>query len=182
MLLFCDYRLAAAPWRLRLSAAQGPPPRSVVWERGEELSLSAAAPGVQGQRQEPHWAGLAQDNKWPRQRLNPSVQVRAGARDGRQAELFLRNAISFGLLPKDAAKSVTVVQFDLEDPDSLPAAIGEASKVCNGQGRKSWRPAAAATQAALAGHHGHAHWSCGVACHDRLLPVTSAAAKVRAGT
>ena len=57
------------------------------------------------------------------------AQVRAGARDARQAELFLQNAISFGLLPKDAAKSITVVQFDLEDADSLPAAIGEASKV-----------------------------------------------------
>ena len=57
------------------------------------------------------------------------MQVRAGAREPEQAFQFLRNAIAFGLLPKDAEKSITVVKFDLEDPESLPPAIGNATKV-----------------------------------------------------
>ena len=55
--------------------------------------------------------------------------MRAGAREPEQAFQFLRNAIAFGLLPKDAEKSITVVKFDLEDPESLPPAIGNATKV-----------------------------------------------------
>ena len=74
------------------------------------------------------------------------MQVRAGAREPEQAYQFLRNAIAFGLLPKDAEKQITVVNFDLEDPDSLPQAIGNASKVPD-LSRTSSDPLAAAAAA-----------------------------------
>ena len=58
------------------------------------------------------------------------MQVRAGVRDVAKATEYLQTATSYGLLPADASRRVQLVEVDITQPDSIPPAIGNASKVC----------------------------------------------------
>ena len=58
------------------------------------------------------------------------MQVRAGVRDVAKASEYLQTATSYGLLPADASRRVQLVEVDITQPDSIPPAIGNASKVC----------------------------------------------------
>ena len=58
------------------------------------------------------------------------MQVRAGVRDVAKASEYLQTATSYGLLPADASRRVQLVEIDITQPDSIPPAIGNASKVC----------------------------------------------------
>lgn len=59
----------------------------------------------------------------------PQLRVRAGVRNPEKAAEYLRTAVAYGLLPSDAARRVTLVSVDLTKPDTIPTAIGNASKV-----------------------------------------------------
>ena len=58
------------------------------------------------------------------------MQVRAGVRNVAKASEYLQTATSYGLLPADASRRVQLVEVDITQPDSIPPAIGNASKVC----------------------------------------------------
>ena len=58
------------------------------------------------------------------------MQVRAGVRDVAKASEYLQTATSYGLLPADASRRVQLVEVDITQPDSIPPAIGNASRVC----------------------------------------------------
>ncbi len=55
--------------------------------------------------------------------------MRAGVRNVEVAQSYIDTAVAYGLLPRDAARKIQLVQCDVTDPDSLPAAIGAAAKV-----------------------------------------------------
>jgi uncharacterized protein YbjT (DUF2867 family) len=55
--------------------------------------------------------------------------VRAAARDVEQARANTDIAVQFGLLAPEQLSRLSWVDMDLEDPDSIPAAIGNASRV-----------------------------------------------------
>jgi len=58
-----------------------------------------------------------------------TLRVRAAARDPEAGAAMLAAAVRAGLLGEADAKRVTVVRCDVEDPASLPAAIGPATVV-----------------------------------------------------
>ncbi len=60
---------------------------------------------------------------------SPQLRVRAGVRDTEKAAEYIRTAVSYGLLPTDAARRVALVPLDLTDPDTIVPAIGNAAKV-----------------------------------------------------
>jgi uncharacterized protein YbjT (DUF2867 family) len=60
---------------------------------------------------------------------SPQLRVRAGVRNPEAAAGYLQAAVAYGLLPPDAARRVQLVPADITQPDSLPSAIGNASKV-----------------------------------------------------
>ena len=60
---------------------------------------------------------------------SPQLRVRAGVRNPETAAGYLQTAVAYGLLPPDAARRVQLVPADLTQPDSLPDAIGNASRV-----------------------------------------------------
>lgn len=55
--------------------------------------------------------------------------MRAAARDVDQAKANTDIAVQFGLIAPDQLGRLTWVEMDLEDPDSIRPAIGNASKV-----------------------------------------------------
>jgi len=61
--------------------------------------------------------------------LAAGLRVRAGARDVEAAQADTETAIRLGLLTQDQASRVEWVTFDLADPESIPAALGNATKV-----------------------------------------------------
>lgn len=61
--------------------------------------------------------------------LAAAPQVRAGVRDQDKADTYLSIASSYGLLSKEELGRLTVVDADLQRPETLPAAIGNAAKV-----------------------------------------------------
>ena len=56
-------------------------------------------------------------------------RVRAGVRDVEQAQSYIATAVAYGLLPRDAARKIALTEYDITDPDTIPAAIGNAAKV-----------------------------------------------------
>ena len=58
----------------------------------------------------------------------PQIRVRAGVRDTAKAGDYVRTAVAYGLLPADAARRVQLVKVDLTRPETITAAIGNASK------------------------------------------------------
>ena len=64
-----------------------------------------------------------------RQLLLSGFKVRAGARNTERAREYAELAVSLGLLSPDAAKRLQVVTVDLEEEDTILAAIGNAGKV-----------------------------------------------------
>lgn len=59
----------------------------------------------------------------------PGLRLRVGVRDPERAARDLRSAAAYGLVPADAARRVQLVTADVTRPDTLPDAIGNASKV-----------------------------------------------------
>lgn len=64
-----------------------------------------------------------------RELLQAGFAVRAGVRDVEKAKQSLDVAAQYGIIPSDKLKLVTVVPFDLTDPSTIAAAIGNANKV-----------------------------------------------------
>lgn len=64
-----------------------------------------------------------------RELLLAGYKVRAAARDVAQAKANTDIAVQFGLLAPDQLSRLSWVEMDLEEPDSIPAAIGNASRV-----------------------------------------------------
>ena len=64
-----------------------------------------------------------------RELLLAGFKVRAGARNTSKAQNYVDVAASLGLLTGDAVKRLQVVPVDLEDPGSISAALGGASRV-----------------------------------------------------
>ena len=56
-------------------------------------------------------------------------RVRAGVRDVEKAQGYIDTAVAYGLLPRDAARKIALVEYDITDPDTIPSAIGNAAKV-----------------------------------------------------
>ncbi|BDA45967.1 probable protein TIC 62, chloroplastic at N-terminal half [Coccomyxa sp. Obi] len=71
---------------------------------------------------------------------SPQLRVRAGVRDAEKAAEYLRTAVSYGLLPTDAARRVALVPLDLTDPDTITPAIGNAAKVVQAIGAPESEP------------------------------------------
>lgn len=65
-----------------------------------------------------------------RELLLAGFKVRAGARNTDKAQKYANVAGDLGLLPSDALKRLQIVPVDLEDPSSISAAIGNATRVC----------------------------------------------------
>lgn len=64
-----------------------------------------------------------------RELLSKGFKVRAGVRSTAKARGFLETAVSYGLLPADAARRVQLVEVDLTNADEIPGAIGSAGRV-----------------------------------------------------
>ncbi|KAI7836826.1 hypothetical protein COHA_009327 [Chlorella ohadii] len=64
-----------------------------------------------------------------RELLGKGFKVRAGVRNPDKADTFLEIASSYGLLSKDELGRLTVVECDLERPETIAPAIGGAAKV-----------------------------------------------------
>jgi uncharacterized protein YbjT (DUF2867 family) len=64
-----------------------------------------------------------------RELLGQGFRVRAGVRNADKAETYLAIAASYGLLSKEELGRLQVVSCDLEQPDTLGPAIGNAAKV-----------------------------------------------------
>lgn len=61
--------------------------------------------------------------------MSNGFKVRAGARNTQKAQDYVDYATSLGLLSGDAAKRLQIVPVDLEDPGSISAALGNATRV-----------------------------------------------------
>lgn len=73
---------------------------------------------------------------WPqtcRELLAAGFKVRAGARNVEAAKSDSNTAAQFGLISGDQLKNLSWVKLDLEEPDSIASAIGNASKVSRGK-------------------------------------------------
>ena len=64
-----------------------------------------------------------------RELLQAGFKVRAGARNVSKAQNYVDVASSLGLLSSDAVKRLQIVPVDLEDPGSISAALGGATRV-----------------------------------------------------
>lgn len=64
-----------------------------------------------------------------RELLQAGFAVRAGVRDVEKAQASLEVAGKYGILSEEQLKRVTVVGFDLQQPESIGPAIGGATKV-----------------------------------------------------
>eukprot|EP00878_Enallax_costatus_P015283 GHUV01016002.1.p1 GENE.GHUV01016002.1~~GHUV01016002.1.p1 ORF type:complete len:178 (+),score=35.08 GHUV01016002.1:175-708(+) len=64
-----------------------------------------------------------------RELLAAGFKVRAGARDVDAAKSNTDIAVQFGLITADQLRNLSWVEFDLEESDSMAAAIGNASRV-----------------------------------------------------
>lgn len=75
-----------------------------------------------------------------RELLSAGFAVRAGVRDLEKAEGYLDVAATYGLLSPDQLKRVALVPFDLKDPSTFEAALGNANKVgaCLQHGQGPW--------------------------------------------
>lgn len=52
-----------------------------------------------------------------------------GVRSKAKAQAYLDTAVAYGLLPRGAERRVQIVEYDITDPETIPAAIGPAEKV-----------------------------------------------------
>jgi uncharacterized protein YbjT (DUF2867 family) len=64
-----------------------------------------------------------------RELLAAGFKVRAGARDVDTAKSNTEIAVQFGLLAPEQLSRLQWVEFDLEEPEGMAAAIGNASRV-----------------------------------------------------
>ena len=64
-----------------------------------------------------------------RELLDAGFKVRAGARDVDAAKSNTEIAVQFGLLAPEQLQRLQWVDFDLEEPQGMAAAIGSASRV-----------------------------------------------------
>jgi hypothetical protein len=64
-----------------------------------------------------------------RELLAAGYKVRAAARDVEAAKASTDIALQFGLLEQGQISRLSWVEMDLEEPDSIPAALGNASRV-----------------------------------------------------
>jgi len=64
-----------------------------------------------------------------RELLLAGFKVRAGARNTDKAQEYADLALSLGVVSPDAAKRLQIVAVDLEEEDTIVAAIGNAGKV-----------------------------------------------------
>lgn len=65
-----------------------------------------------------------------RELLSQGFWVRAGTRDPDKAAEWKALATQYGIITAEQAKKLTIVPFDLMDEESLPPALGNASRVC----------------------------------------------------
>jgi uncharacterized protein YbjT (DUF2867 family) len=68
-----------------------------------------------------------------RELLAAGFKVRAAARDVDTAKANTEIAVQFGLLSPDQLSRLQWVEFDLEEPQGMAAAIGNASRVSSGE-------------------------------------------------
>ena len=61
---------------------------------------------------------------------SPQLRVRVGVRNPERAARDLQAAAAYGLVPADAPRRVQLVPADVTRPETLPDAIGNASKAC----------------------------------------------------
>jgi uncharacterized protein YbjT (DUF2867 family) len=64
-----------------------------------------------------------------RELLLAGFKVRAGARNTDKAQEYAELAVKLGVLSKDVIKRLQIVVVDLEETDTIVAAIGNAGKV-----------------------------------------------------
>jgi uncharacterized protein YbjT (DUF2867 family) len=80
-----------------------------------------------------------------RELLAAGFKVRAGARDVDTAKSNTEIAVQFGLLAPEQLSRLQWVEFDLEEPEGIAAAIGNASRV-SGISRTTLAPSASVSR------------------------------------
>lgn len=64
-----------------------------------------------------------------RELVNKGFNVRAGTRNVDRAQSYVDTAAAFGILPQNASQKIKIIPMDLQDEQSVAAAIGNAGKV-----------------------------------------------------